>query len=215
MTFVAARVMSGGATHTTAITPFHSTIRCDANRIIQYSSDNIFGIPNNHYLCLAMDDSGHLLDLHDHIDTNDKHGITLIDVCHKLVCKVLQTHIDGSWISTNSSLLSMVDFKPNKCVVQMQHTQFPWSQHFDSELPIDMMLHEQQIRRVQHYKYLGVVLHEPLYHTMRLEYNQVAVSNTMLVVSDSCKPPTHNQLSDTNMFGSHSSNGHVCTGSDW
>ncbi|KAK5670188.1 hypothetical protein QVD99_003335 [Batrachochytrium dendrobatidis] len=96
---------------------------------------------------------------------------------------------------------------------QMQHTQFPWSQHFDSKLPIDMMLHEQQIRRVQHYKYLDVVLHEPLYHTMRLDYNQVAVSNSMLVLSGSCKPPTHNQLSDTNMFGSHSSNDHVRTGS--
>ncbi|OAJ44675.1 hypothetical protein BDEG_27883 [Batrachochytrium dendrobatidis JEL423] len=45
MTFAAARVMSGGATHTTSITPFQLLIRCDANRIIQYSSDNIFGIP--------------------------------------------------------------------------------------------------------------------------------------------------------------------------
>ncbi|OAJ45423.1 hypothetical protein BDEG_28563 [Batrachochytrium dendrobatidis JEL423] len=77
-----------------------------------------------------------------------------------------------------------------------------------------MMLHEQQIRRVQHYKYLDVVFHKSLYHTMRLDYNQVAVCNSMLVVSSSCKPPTHNQLSDTNMFGIHSSNGHVCTGSD-
>ncbi|KAJ8323986.1 hypothetical protein O5D80_007207 [Batrachochytrium dendrobatidis] len=98
---------------------------------------------------------------------------------------------------------------------QMQHTQFPWLQHFDSELPVDMMLYEQQIRRVQHYKYLDVVLHEPLYHTMRLEYNQVAVSNSMLVVSGSCKPPTHNQLLDTNILGSQSSNDHVCTGSGW
>ncbi|OAJ44881.1 hypothetical protein BDEG_28065 [Batrachochytrium dendrobatidis JEL423] len=71
-----------------------------------------------------------------------------------------------------------------------------------------MMLHEQQIRRVQHYKYLDIVLHEPLYHTMRLDYIQIAVSNSMSVVSDSCKPSTHNQLSDTNMFGSHSSNDH-------
>ncbi|EGF78198.1 hypothetical protein BATDEDRAFT_91049 [Batrachochytrium dendrobatidis JAM81] len=78
-----------------------------------------------------------------------------------------------------------------------------------------MMLHEQQIRHVQHYKYLDVVLYEPLYHTMRLDYNQVAVSNSMLAVSGSCKPPTHNQLSDTNILGSHSINGHVCTGSGW
>ncbi|OAJ43225.1 hypothetical protein BDEG_26599 [Batrachochytrium dendrobatidis JEL423] len=78
-----------------------------------------------------------------------------------------------------------------------------------------MMLHGQQIRRVQHYKYLDVVLHEPLYHTMRLDYNQVAVCNSMLVVPGSCKPPTHSQLSDTNMFDSHSSNDHVRTGSGW
>ncbi|OAJ43938.1 hypothetical protein BDEG_27250 [Batrachochytrium dendrobatidis JEL423] len=76
-----------------------------------------------------------------------------------------------------------------------------------------MMLHGQQIRRVQHYKYLDVVLHEPLYHTMWLDYNQVAVCNSMSVVSGSCKPPTHNQLSDTNILDSHSSNGHVRTGS--
>ncbi|OAJ37698.1 hypothetical protein BDEG_21694 [Batrachochytrium dendrobatidis JEL423] len=73
-----------------------------------------------------------------------------------------------------------------------------------------MMLHGQQIRRVQHYKYLDVVLHEPLYHTMRLDYNQVAVSNSMLVLSGSCKPSTHNQLLDTNILSSHSSNDHSC-----
>ena len=44
-----------------------------------------------------------------------------------------------------------------------------------------MMLHEQQVRHVQHYKYLDVVLHKPLYHTMRLDYNQVAVSNSILL----------------------------------
>ena len=85
---------------------------------------------------------------------------------------------------------------------QMQHTQFPWSQHFDSELPIDMMLHEQQIRRVQHYKYLDIVLHKPLYHTMWLDYNQVAVCNSMLVVSSSCKP--HTQYKSTDFISQHS-----------
>ncbi|OAJ39365.1 hypothetical protein BDEG_23218 [Batrachochytrium dendrobatidis JEL423] len=163
---------------------------------------------NEHMIWIKFADTLDQTNNGDHIDTNDNHGITLIDVCHKLVCKVLQTHIDGSWISTNSSPPIMIDFKPNKCVVQMQHTQFPWLQHFDSKLPIDMMLHEQQIRRVQHYKYLDVVLHEPLYHTMRLDYNQVAVCNSMLVVSDSCKPSTHNQLSDTNILGSQSINDH-------
>ncbi|OAJ36264.1 hypothetical protein BDEG_20456 [Batrachochytrium dendrobatidis JEL423] len=65
------------------------------------------------------------------------------------------------------------------CCSQMRHTRFPWLQHFDSKLPVDVMLHGQQ----------------------------VAVSNSMLVVSGSCKPSTHGQLLNASILDSHSRNG--------